>query len=146
MPSIKLIPHNALAYPLEIYPIAFFDYLWVISLYITISFFLAVLIDGYLLPPFDKKKESKESSIFLGCKVLLQLAAQGFIAVLISALLQKIPSPFHGLFGYDRYTPLGILIRNPAIISVILFALSSSLRERLLYLFSRFDKNASESL
>ena len=131
---------SPLSYPLIQYPICFIDYLWVISVYITSCFSLAVFIDGYLLPPFDLEQESKESSLFIAVKVLLQLAFQGFIAIFLCAVLQKIPSPVNNICGYDSQTTLGVLIRNPAIISAILLLLSQSLRNRALHLFSRIQK------
>lgn len=142
--SLKAIfPSDPLSYPIHQYPFAFLDYIWVISVYVSLSFSLAVIIDGYILPPFDMKTESTESSLFLGGKVLLQFGVQGFIALLLCSILQKVPSPFNGFFGYDPHSPLGVLIRNPSIIYIILLTLSASLRARLLYLFSRFNKNAS---
>lgn len=130
-----------LSLPLKQYPIAFLDYLWVITLYVSISFIFAVLIDGAVLPPFDYDVEKEESSTHLFVVILLQLAVQGFIVILASCILQKIPSPVLGIFGYDSHSTLGVLIRNPAIIAILLFTLSLSLRNRIFYLFSRFNKN-----
>jgi hypothetical protein len=140
----KNVPLDPLSYPIHQYPIVFIDYLWVITIYILISFSMAVIIDGYILPPFNEKKESTYSSAYLIMIVLAQLAVQGFIAILLCALLQKIPSPVNHLYGYDYKSSLGALIRNPAIISAVLLTLSASLRARLLYLFSRFDKNVTQ--
>jgi hypothetical protein len=140
--NIRSYPSDPLSYPLIEYPFVFIDYLWVITVYIIASFAMSVIIDGHIVPPFDIEKESKDSSIILSLKIILQLAIQGFIAILLCAILQKVPSPVEGVYGYYTKSPLGLLVRNPAIISVILFALSSSLRARLFYLFSRYDKNA----
>ena len=133
---------SPLNYPLSVYPFAFIDYLWVLTIYIVSSFTLSVIIDGNILAPFDKDIESKDSSFIIFMKILLQFAVQGFIAIMLCALLQKIPSPMKGLYGYDPTSPLGLLIRTPAIISILLFALAQSLRGRLLYLFSRFNNTA----
>ena len=134
-------PTDPLSYPIHVYPIAFIDYVWVITLYVTFSFCFAVVIDGYILPPFNYEHESNYSSMYLFTMILLQLAGQGFIVILISSLLQKLPSPVT-IFGYETRSSLGSLVRNPAIMAIILFTLSASLRERLLYLFSRFNKNS----
>jgi hypothetical protein len=133
-----------LSYPIHQYPIVFIDYIWVVTIYISIAFILAVIIDGHILPPFDYDKESKNSSIELYIKVLLQFAVQGFIAILLSSILQKMSSPFDGIYGYHSHSSIGILIRNPAIIYIILITLSTSLKARILYLFSRFNKNTPE--
>jgi riboflavin transporter FmnP len=127
-------------YPWKQYPIAFLDYLWVISIYVSLSFLLAVLVDNRLFPQFDERKEEKKGLPHIAGLILLQLATQGFIAIILAALLQLIPSPFNTLLGYHGRSSLGLLIRNPAIIYVMLFALSNSLRSRLLYLFDQVKK------
>jgi hypothetical protein len=97
-------------------------------------------------PSFDIYYTEKQSSHVLAVEILLQLAFQGFVAIMLFAILQKIPSPFEGLAGYNSNSSLGILLRNPAIISVILFSLSKSLQGRLTVLYSRFNSNAISSL
>jgi hypothetical protein len=121
------------------YPIAFLDYLYVITIYSITAFFCSVIIDGYIVPDFNLQIALKRSSIFLASQILLQLAVQGFIAIFLYALLQKIYSPFNGWYGYTSETPLGLTVRNPAIISVILFYLSTSLHDKLKILFNRFS-------
>ena len=120
------------------YPIAFLDYIFVITIYTCCAFFLSVVIDGYIVPIYNPSIASHQSSIYLASKILLQLAVQGFIAIFLYALLQKIPSPFNGLYGYTSKTPLGLSVRNPAIISVILFFFATTLHNDLYLLFSRF--------
>lgn len=130
------------SYPWIQYPVGLLDYFWVIVCYVGSAFFISAGIDGYLLPPFDPEIIDKESTIWLAIEVLLQLALQGFIAIFLVAILQHLPSPVHGMLGYSRYSSIGILVRNPAIISVILFSLSRSMQGRLYELYSRYDKNA----
>jgi len=127
------------AYPLRQYPIALLDYFWVITIYAFSSFYLALLIDGYLLPPYDQEKAEKENTLKLTIQVVVQIGLQGFIAILLCALLQKIPSPLQSVLGYNMHTTLGVLIRNPTIISVILITLSKTLRGRALVLFDRME-------
>jgi hypothetical protein len=121
------------------YPVAFLDYLYVITIYATCAFFCSVLIDGYIIPEFNVQIAVNRSDIYLAVQILLQLAVQGFIAIFLYALLQKISSPFDGMYGYTSDTPLGLTVRNPAIISVILFFLSISLHNKLQILFNRFS-------
>jgi hypothetical protein len=126
--------------------ISLVDYTWVIIMYSVSAFILAVIIDGYILKPFDLEKTKKESTLILSLQVILQIAVQGFIAIFLHGLLEDIPSPVDGIFGYNSKSDLGNLLRNPAIISVILFALSKSLQGRLMVLYSRFDKNTAAEL
>jgi hypothetical protein len=132
---------DLLAQPWSHYLISFLDYLWVITIYVFFSITLAIIIDGYIIPPFDKDKEINDSFWVLGSKILMQLSIQGFIAIFLCGLLQKVYSPFNGILGYNDTSLLGILVRNPAIISVVLFALSASLRYRLVTLFNRYSRH-----
>lgn len=142
----KTIFKSTLSYPLIQYPFAFIDYLWVIIIYVVISFSLATLIDGNILPPFDIAYTEKEKTYVLAIEIILQLALQGFIAIMLFAVIRNIPSPVEGMGGYNPNSSLGILLRNPAIISVILFSLSKSLQGRMAVFYSRFNKNAISSL
>jgi len=121
------------------YPIAFLDYLYVITIYTISAIFFSVIIDGYIVPEFNLQLAIKRSNIVLAFQILFQLAVQGFIAIFLYALLQKIESPFNGLYGYTYKTPLGLTVRSPAIISVILFYLATSLHCKLKILFNRFS-------
>jgi len=123
------------------YPIAFIDYIWVIFIYTILSFISVSLIESFIMPPFDKEKVKKETNLKLASKVFLQIALLGFIAIFLVLLLENIPSPVNKLFEYNQLSSLGHLIRNPAIIVVLLFFLSKKLQENLLILFNRYDKN-----
>lgn len=127
-------------------PVLLADYIWVISLYATLSFWLVVIIDGHILPAYVPEREQAKPTLLLFVQFLLQVALQGFIAILLHSALQMVPSPLTGIGGYDPHGPEGTILRNPAIISVILFSLSKSLQGRLQILFSRFDRNALVSI
>lgn len=135
-----------LSFPLIQYPLAFIDYLWVSVIYSICSFSLATLIDGYLLPPFNFDYTEKLATHILVIFVLSQLALQGFIAIMLFAVLQRLPSPVMGIVGYNSHSSLGLLLRNPGLISVLLFSLSKSLQGRLAILYSRFNKNGLAGL
>ena len=143
-PSIQPKNSNFLNY--KVFPILLFDYILVITIYVSAAFWLAILIDGHILPKYDEEKARKTKSYILYFEILLQLAVQGFLAIFIAFLLCKIPSPFNGIAGYNSNSPDGSLLRNPAIITVILLSLSISLQGRLRVLFSRFDKNSVDGL
>jgi hypothetical protein len=134
------------SYPLTHYPVALIDYFWIITMYVGTAFLLATTIDEYILPPLDYTKVMNDSTPWLGFQILLQLSLQGFVAIFLCGMLQKIPSPVDGIFGYDYHSSLGLLLRNPAIINIILFALSKSLQGKILIFFSRFNENAKTSL
>jgi hypothetical protein len=138
---LNFMPPGPLDYPLHEYPVAFIDYMWIMAIYITVGFMICLLINGYLLSPFNIEEESKDSSLLIFSKILLQFCAQGFISIMFCAILQKIPSLLSGFFDYDSNSTLGVLIRSPTIVTVLLFFFAQSLQARLRYLFSRFDAN-----
>ena len=129
-------------FQLKLIPIYILDYIWVITIYGTTAFFLAVLIDGYLLPPYDAEHVKKTPTWELYLEVILQIALQGFLVVVIITVLQNIPSPVEGLYGYNKTSLEALIIRSPAILTVLLFTLSRSMQGRLIILFSRFNNNA----
>lgn len=137
-PIVSLNLVAPLNHPIEQYPIAFLDYLFIVFICITVGFSMAIIIDGYIFDKFDKEEESKQSSLYIYSKLLFQFAFQGFIVILIWSFLMSVPSPFEDIYNYNSKSTLGTLMRNPAIITIILFTLSISLKERLFYLFSRF--------
>ncbi len=122
------------------YFVALLDYIWVVTIYVILAFSISSLVDGNLLPPFDEKKAEKESNIELASKIILQLALQGFFVIVITEILINIYSPFTHMYGYNPKSDIGILIRNPSIIAIILFNLSKSLQGRLYTLYHRFGK------
>ena len=128
-------------FQLKLLQIYIVDYIWIITIYATTAILLAVLIDGYLLPLYDADETKKKQTWQLYLEVILQIALQGFIAIVVITVLQNIPSPVEGINGYGHGSGEALIIRTPAILTVLLFYLSRSLKGRLVTLVSRFDKN-----
>ena len=122
------------------YTFALLDYIWVITIYVTFAFFISTLVNGHLLPPFDPEEAEKESNAELAVKIILQFALQGFFVIVITETMSNIYSPFSYFTGYNPKTDIGLLIRNPAVISIILFNLSKTLQGRLALLYHRMGK------
>jgi hypothetical protein len=131
-------------FQIQLIPIFLIDYIWVIFIYASAAFWLGVLIDGHLLPKFDISIVENRPIPILYTQVILQIALQGFLAIFIIYLLQKIPSPVQFFYStYSIHSPEALLIRNPAIFSIILFNLSKSLQGRLTILINYFNKNSA---
>lgn len=125
-------------------PIYLLDYTYVIMIYFSIGFILALVIDNYVLPHYSQEITNKTDTHILYFEVFIQIALQGFMAILLYNLLLDIRSPLEGVWGYDTKTPVGKMLRNPAIISVTLLGFSKSLQGRMLSLFARYDVNAKQ--
>jgi hypothetical protein len=80
MLSTQILPTQFVLSPIQ-YLVALVDYFWVITIYISATFILATIIDGHILPYFDKTKVIEESSLSLAIQTLFQFALQGFIAI-----------------------------------------------------------------
>jgi hypothetical protein len=126
------------------YSLAFLDYLWVLTIYVIFAFTLSNIMDNYILKPFDEKKAKAQTSLRLGSEIILQLAVQGFFVIMITEIMINIYSPFDHNSYYDSRSGLGILIRNPTIIAVILYNSSSQLQGRLKIFLSRFGVKTEE--
>jgi len=118
------------------FPIYLLDYIYIMILYIIIPIILGGYINNHLLPT-DNSEIKKEKTFTLFYKILMQLVLQGFIIICIIYLMKKIPSPFSKINNYNPDGPIGQLVRNPAIMSVIMFYGSSGVHERLSELYTR---------
>jgi hypothetical protein len=128
---------SILTMPLKFYPIGILDYFYVSTLYILSSLFVARIIDGIILPPFNDKKAATESTIKLVFMLAAVVSMQGFFACVIITLLHILPSPINGLFGYNIHSPIGAIVRNPAIITLLLFMMNDTVRGTLPILLTR---------
>jgi hypothetical protein len=122
------------------YTFALLDYIWVITIYVSVAFFLSTLVDGHLLPPFVPEEAEKDSNAVLAGKIILQFALQGFFVIVITETMTNLYSPFSSVHGYNPKTDIGLLIRNPTVIAMILFNLSKTLQGRLAILYHRFGR------
>ena len=125
---------------LKLIPIYLLDFTYVMTIYISTGIFLSLLMDGYILEPISIESVKRKTTFILYAEVLLQLLIQTLITVILALLLQYIPSPVNGLYGYSTLNTEGKIIRNPAVITMLLYHFSSSLKIRLNELFNRLAK------
>jgi len=121
------------------FPKFFLYYSIVMIFYVSIAFLFALMIDGYILPTFNSAEAQKSNMILLACKVMLHFILQGIMVIITIELLPFIlPFLFNeSIWSFSPSNPLIIALRNPMILSVLFFNLSSSLRGRLQILFQR---------
>lgn len=125
---------------LKLIPIYLLDFTYVMTIYISTGIFLSLLMDGYILEPMSIESAKRKTTFILYAEVLLQLLIQTLITVILALLLQYIPSPVNSLYGYSTLNTEGKIIRNPAVITMLLYHFSSSLKIRLNELFNRLAK------
>ena len=120
------------------YAIAFLDYSCMICLYIPCAFVLAGCLNGGLFPSFEAREEAQQSLMVTFCRIVTQLATQGLLVFAFVLFMQRLGSPFQGRWDYDAQSSIGNMVRGPAVFSMLVFSLSSSLRERIAFFFDRF--------
>jgi hypothetical protein len=135
--------HNSIFnMPLRFYPIGILDYVYVSTWYITLALITGAIINGILLPPFDDKKSEKEHTAKLVLILAAILSMQGFVVCAITTILDLIPSPINGLFGYNTLSPIGVIVRNPAIMSIIIFTSNETIIGIIKILLERAKQNS----
>ena len=122
--------------PLIYYPVGILDYVYVSTLYILSSLLIAGSINVFM-PQFNPKQAMNDSTIKLSLTLAVIVSLQGFLACVITTLLHVLPSPINGLFGYNTHSPIGMIVRNPAIITLLLFMMNDTIRGILPILLAR---------
>ena len=140
------MPHQTLLnMPWKYYPVGFVDFCYVIIMYIISALVLSALINGIILPPYNEEETLKASTWYLVVYLSVIFALQGFLSVVMCAFLELIPSPINGLFGYSTSSPIGVIVRNPAIVTIILFGLSTTLNGIIKIICDRFQVIITEN-
>ena len=122
--------------PLIYYPVGILDYVYVSTIYIISALLIAGGINGFM-PTFNPKKAMAESTISLTISLAIVVSLQGFFACVVTTLLHMLPSPINGLFGYNTNSPIGTIVRNPAIITLLLFMMNDTVHGILPILLAR---------
>ena len=122
--------------PAIYYPVGILDYVYVSTIYIISSLIIAGGINGFL-PAFNPKQAQNDSTMKLSIYLAIVISLQGFFACVVTTLLHMLPSPINGLFGYNTNSPIGMIVRNPAIITLLLFMMNDTVHGILPILLAR---------
>jgi hypothetical protein len=110
------------------------DIAYVAAIYLTLGAVLSITIDRQL-GKFDKEEADKKSTAQLYGEVLLHFASIGILMYIVRNVVEWIPFPLNGVFGYDHMR-LNEL-RNAGLFGVIFFLFQNNLRDKLVYLSKR---------
>jgi len=110
------------------------DIAYVAAIYLTLGAVLSITIDRQL-GKFDKEEADEKSTAQLYGEVLLHFASIGILMYIVRNVVEWIPFPLNGVFGYDHMR-LNEL-RNAGLFGVIFFLFQTNLREKLVYLSKR---------
>ena len=110
------------------------DIAYVTAIYLTLGAVLSISIDRQL-GKFDPQEADKVSTAQLYGEVLLHFACIGILMYIVRNIVEWIPFPLNGVYGYDHMR-LNEL-RNAGLFGVIFFLFQNNLREKLIYLSKR---------
>ena len=110
------------------------DIAYVAAIYLTLGAVLSIVIDRYL-GKFDSDEADDKSTAQLYGEVLLHFASVGILIYIVRNVVEWIPFPLNGMYGYDhmRLTEL----RNAGLFGVIFFLFQNNLKDKLIYLSKR---------
>ena len=110
------------------------DIAYVAAIYLTLGAVLSITIDRQL-GKFDPEEADKKSTAQLYGEVLLHFASIGILMYIVRNVVEWIPFPLNGVYGYDHMR-LNEL-RNAGLFGVIFFLFQNNLKEKLVYLSKR---------
>lgn len=119
---------------LQIRGVKVIDIAYVAAIYLTLGAILSITIDRQL-GKFNPEEADEKSTAQLYGEVLLHFALIGILMYIVRNIVEWIPFPLNGMFGYD-HLKLNEL-RNAGLFGVIFFLFQNNLREKLVYLSKR---------
>lgn len=112
------------------------DIAYINTIYLTLGAVLSIVLDQKL-GKFDPKSADEKPSTKLSFEVLLHFALLGMLFYIIRNLVEWIPFPFHGKYGYD-HLKVKELSNAGAFVTVFLL-LQVHLKDKILYLSKRLE-------
>lgn len=114
------------------------DYTWVISIYTLVGFTLGIGIDKYLYGRLSKEIIEESSTGFIFFEIFTHFALLNFLAIFISGLMHKIPSPANFFKFLEVNKPELHFMRNPSVFMIIMFSASETLHNSVNEFIHRF--------
>ena len=110
------------------------DIAYVAAIYLTLGAILSISIDRQL-GKFDSEEADLKSTAQLYGEVLLHFASIGILMYIVRNIVEWVPFPLNGIFGYD-HMKLNEL-KNAGLFGVIFFLFQNNLKDKLVYLSKR---------
>ena len=111
--------------------------------YITAIYFILALCIGIpidrMLGKFNPFAYDKKSSLIIILELILHVYILGIVMYLVRNMVELLPSPLNGLYGYDHMRLKEM--QNAAVFVLILFWNQQYLIKKMLYFHDRFTLN-----
>lgn len=105
---------------------------YVATIYVVLAIFLSTVIDEFL-GPFSKEDAKKEGNFIFTLKTIGLVWMTGIIIYIVRNFVELIPSPFHGLAGFDHLRLKELT--NAAAFAFVFLLYQKNLRARLDYMY-----------
>ncbi len=105
---------------------------YVATIYVILAVFLSTVIDE-MLGPFSKEHAKKEGNFIFTLKTIGLVWLVGIIVYIVRNFVELIPSPFHGLAGFDHLRLKELT--NAAAFAFVFLLYQKHLRARLDYMY-----------
>jgi hypothetical protein len=105
--------------------------------YICAAFLVSLILDKYFFPKFNEEKEKKKKFIISVFEVCFIVGLIGVISYVIRNLIQMIPFPLDGLYGF-KHLMVGE-VRSGALFSAYVILLNSYLQKKLIVIKNKFS-------
>jgi hypothetical protein len=107
---------------------------FITALYLTFGIVLAKLCDK-VLGELDEEKEHQKPLWQLLIELFLYLWFVGIVVYVVRNVVQMIPFPFHGVYGYDHFRVKELI--NAVIFFVMFLHFQEYYQKKIRYLFTR---------
>jgi hypothetical protein len=134
---IKNIAKQTFANDVLMRSIKILDIGYIFCFYYTLAVILAIITNKHLAP-FDPKKYDKLSTRKITIEILLLMWMYGVLCYISRNLIKLIPFPLDGYEGYQHKKIREL--NNTWVFSTIYLACATNLRDRITYVFKRYQK------
>jgi len=109
---------------------------FITAIYLTFGIVLAKLCDR-ILGEFDEEKENQKPLWQVLIELFFYLWFIGVVVYVVRNIVQLIPFPFHGVYGYDHFRVKELI--NAVIFFVTFLQFQEYYQKKITYIFTRLN-------
>jgi hypothetical protein len=110
---------------------------YITSIYFVLALFVGISIDK-LLGPFDPIKNDKKNTWCIAAELILQIWIFGILIYIARNVVEIIPSPFNGIYGFEHNRLKEL--HQAFVFSIILIWNSHYFINKMAFLYKRITK------
>ena len=117
------------------------DIAYITCLYVIPTLYVAKILDFYVYPyltPYKNIPEKDKTHIQLIAELLIYLSINGILAYILRNILQAIPFPFEGVYGFQHLRVKEV--SSGQLIALVLIWFSNTIRDKMLLLHNKMNE------